>query len=277
MGQSVGQDKVLMHLNNDEFSDALKAIIRWTNGQLREFLFKNPIVLKKLRHEIFNDFWLSRLKATSIPCAPAFRFSEQPGIKNSELVGGYLLYFNVAEELQMGRAIDPEFTDTLSFHLKCEFLSSILLKLPEAEHSMLQEFAKTLFNLKGFAKMHGTPGYLLLANAYFHLAIHYQRFSLGDDASKGAYNFCWKFIHLSQLAENDSAESINNAYLGKGLAIATPFNLPTVLELKSFVLEHVNTELLPLSSRINAEHAAQSMYNKILNLQQTAAPLAPRP
>ena len=95
----------------------------------------------------------------------------------------------------------------------------------------MEEIAELLLNWKNLASEHGTPGFLLLANGYLHLAKiaaeqkDYTRY-------EAACACLWENLTLAELEEPQSAASIHNAYFGKGLELSNPLQIETIKTLK---------------------------------------------
>ncbi|KGP62731.1 hypothetical protein EP47_13660 [Legionella norrlandica] len=152
-------------------------------------------------------------------------------------------------------------------------LHLIFIELDKASEESLIKLGRILYNLEAFAKRHGCPGYLLLANGYIQLAIRYQLLNQ-EEQSAHAFQLCWKYLHLAELSENDSEESINNAYFGKGLALSNPVRLSTIAEMKSYCRKAAG-ELLNLDSQAHAEFGAYSMYRNVKEVNEVAEDAKP--
>lgn len=257
------------HLQNKQFAEALKVMMQWDNAQLAAFLSLHSNSLSIINNAIFDTFWAERLTALRLPTEPDFRFQEQPGLKNAEFVSGYLLFLLSlkSKSKNNGRRGKKLFkpADFLSFHSIRGDLHLIYLGLSEARVGDLIELMQTLYNLEVFAKLHRTPGYLLIANGYMQLAIHFKRLQLNERCAY-AFERCWQYLHIAQLDEKESTASINNAYFGKGIVLATPFKLSTISEMK-FHCQLIADSQLSINTQRIAEGAAKAMYKNILSLR----------
>lgn len=265
-------------LNNNQFDDALKQIKGWNDVQIAEFHRTYPQLHLQLSSEEFHDFWEQWRLKLRLPNYPDFRFMAQPGVNDADFVTGYLLYLlELKPEAGKKDEADKETgfrsTDYLSFHLVRKRLHSCYVSLGKAKEEDLLKIGRILYNLEVFAKLHGCPGYLLIANGYMQLAVAYLRLQQ-TDACSHAFQLCWQYLHLASLSEKDSQESIHNAYFGKGLVLSNPFNLKTVLEMKHYCLKAA-ADLLPLESQTRAEMDAYSMYHHVKNLRELAEDVRP--
>lgn len=254
--------KVLTCFSDKRYAEALKWINRWNNECLAQFLHHNPRALESIRELVFDAFWKQRLDDLRIPHDSMFRFIEQPGIKNADLVSGYLLFLlelkpKTAETSASDETCLFKPTDLLSFHLVRQRLHLMFLK-----EENLTAFSKVLSSLESFAKLQGAPGHLLLANGYMQLALRYQKLN-SYTRCQDAFKMCWKYLHIAELTQDVSQAAINNAYFGKGLVLATPFALATIFDMKSYLRSIAGSKLLPMANQVGAEYAAHFMYDNL--------------
>jgi len=263
--RKIPHQKLLACFSTQQYGKAKEIMNAWDNEQIAEFLFYNPAAQPAMRQNELDDFWEQRLAALRLPNDPDFCFKSQPGIRNADFVCGYLLYLLElkSKDNDTMAAVKDKFkpTDLISFHLIKRRLHFIFLSLRQAQEEDLQAFARVLYNLEAFAKTQGTPGYLVLANAYMQSALRYHKLQQKDQC-QSLFKMCWNYLHLADLAEIDSEVAINNAYFGKGLTLSTPFNLNTIAEIKSRC-KLMAGSFLPESNRISAEGSAESMYRKV--------------
>jgi hypothetical protein len=257
------QGRIASLLKNQSFVDVKREMELLNDGQLAEFLVAHPQLHEPLRSPELNEFWDERRKALRLPGKVDFRFMAQPGIKDADQVIGYLLFLlqlhvQKAKKEESVSALGVKPTDYLSIHCIRRHLHQIYLRLGKATEDDLISIAEFLYNLEAFAKLHQCPGFLLMANGYMQLALRYQQL-MREEECNAAFKLCWKFLHLAELSEHDSEESINNAYFGRGLVLSTPFNLDSIHEMKSHCLKAANT-CLSREETIGAEQAALSMY-----------------
>jgi hypothetical protein len=213
-----------------------------------------------------NEFWVEWRDKLRIASSPDFRFMAQPGIKDVELVIGYVSFLRSLE------AKDGN-VDYPSIYSVRRQLHQIFTELDNATEGDLQRIAGFLYNLEGFAKLQQCPGYLSLANGYMQLALRYQQMRI-EEQSAAAFQLCWKFLHLATLSEPHSTAAINNAYFGRGLSLSNPFRLQSVIEMKSYCRKAAD-ELLPLDAQTSAEKAAAIMYQHSKKLRDLAEDVRP--
>lgn len=265
--------KVAMDLlESKKYDEMLDGMDAWNNTQLARFLFIYPHSIELLNTDFFAEFWRERRENLRVTAASDFRFMTQERLSDAHLVAGYLLYLQSAVEPKKPETDGRQMTSTdyLSFHLVFKHLHSMLKALSSDED--LKVLAATLYNLESFAKMHGCPGFLLLANGYLQIAVHYQRSGI-DNNSRDAYTLCWNYLHLAELSESDSMAAINNAYFGRGLKLSNPLRLETICEMKGSCLSSAG-DLLEIDIRDDAECNAAHTYK---NMAQTdGAEIAPR-
>ncbi|KTD67578.1 Ankyrin repeat protein [Legionella shakespearei DSM 23087] len=257
---------VATFLDDANFSEVIKHMRAWNSEQLAEFQLHYPHAIDHLKEPEFDDFWEAWRDKLRIPGSPDFRFMAQPGIKDVELVIGYVSFL-----------LDLEAKDAKggypSIYSVRRQLHQIYTELNHATEEDLQRTAGFLYNLEAFAKLQQCPGYLALANGYMQLALRYQQMRL-EEQSAAAFQLCWKFLHLAALSEPHSQEAINNAYFGRGLSLSNPFRLQSVIEMKSYCRKAAD-ELLPLDAQTSAEKAAVIMYrhsNKLRDLAEDVRP-----
>lgn len=255
--------KVISYLNANQFDAAIDLMSIWNNEQLALFQFHHSTLLSTLKSSVFDDFWQKKRAELRLPNNPDFRFLAQPMIHDADLVTGYLLYLLELKPQQAGRLINNndggfKATDFLSIHLVRLRLLRLYHVLEQATEKDLEKLSRILFNLEGFAKVQGCPGYLLLADGYVQLALRYQK-KQQEVECKAAYQLCWKYLHLATLSEPDSEESINNAYFGKGIVLSNPFKLNTIAEMKDYCRKAADV-LLPLVTQAGEEQLAKKMY-----------------
>lgn len=248
-------------LKGEKYDVMLASMNAWNNSQLAHFLFLYPLSIELLNTDFFTDFWRERRENLRVTALSDFRFMAQERLSDADLVGGYLLFLHSAVEPKKHELDERQMTSTdyLSFHIVFKHLHSMLKRLSADED--LNVFAATLYNLESFAKMHGCPGFLLLANNYLQIAVRYQRsgtFNIGQDA----YRLCWNYLHLAELSESDSTAAINNAYFGCGLKLSNPLRLETISAMKESCLNSAGG-LLEINIRDDAECDAAQIYKNM--------------
>lgn len=264
------QGRIASLLKTDAFDDVKKEMGRLNDTQLAKFLLSYPQLYEQLRSSELNEFWDERRKSLRLPGTVDFRFMPQPGIKHADQVIGYLLFLlqlhtQKIKPQQSASSLGVKPSDYLSIHCIRRHLHHLYLTLDKASEDDLRTFAEFLYNLEAFAKLHQCPGFLLVANGYMQLALRYQQL-MHEDQCNAAFKLCWKFLHIAELSEHTSKESINNAYFGRGIVLSTPFNLDSIHEMKSYFLKAANT-YVSREDIIGAEQAALSMYQHATSLR----------
>lgn len=262
LSNSLPFETVLAHLSNSQFALAIDQMKLWKNQRLAEFLFNHSKLHKLLQLPDFNEFWEERRYELHISTDPFFSFKPQPGVPDCDLVAGYLLY------LLEQKITHPEFLtdDFLSFHLIRHRLHGYTVKIADLKSGFelkLGQLDKYLYNLEGFAKQQGCPGYLLLAYGYLQAALFNQQ--LSKVTCEESFKYCWKYLHLAALSEKDSEAAIHNAYFGKGLVLSNPFELDTIPRLKEYYRELAGNFLTP-KGQSAMEQSALITYQQINTL-----------
>lgn len=265
-------------LDAKDFTSVMKLMSSWNNEQLAELLFHFPHLLEQFRLPEFEDFWETWRDKLRLPNTPDFRFMPQPGIKDADLVIGYVLFLlelksKDATDERGDTEVDMKPTDYLSIHSIRHKLHQIYVVIEQANETDLEHLTCVLYNLEAFAKLHQCPGYLLLANGYMQLALRYQQMR-NTEPCTASFQLCWKFLHLAALSEPHSEESINNAYFGKGLSRSNPFRLESIVEMKGYCRKAA-ADLLPLDLQNGAEKAASVMYQHTQKMKDLAGDVSP--
>lgn len=261
---------VATFLNNTNFSAVIKLMSAWNYEQLAEFQLQFPHAIEHLRKPDFDRFWDEWRGKLRLPNNPDFRFMAQPGVKDVDLVVGYVSFLLGLEPKPHE---EVKHNDCLSIYSVRRQLHQIYTELEHATEEDLQRIAGFLYNLEAFAKVQQCPGYLVLANGYMQLALRYQQMRM-EEQSKTAFQLCWKFLHLAALSEPHSQEAINNAYFGRGLSLSNAFRLKSVIEMKSYCRKAAD-DLLPLDAQTGAEKAAVIMYQHSKKLKDLAEDVRP--
>lgn len=253
--------KAMSLLEQGQLNELVACIKLWNNSQLAEFLVTYPKSVSLLNTDFFSDFWQERRNNIRITGMPEFRFMAQEQLSDADLVVGYLLFSYSAIKPKEASGSEKQITSTdyLSFHLIFKHLHHVYKSLAGDED--LKKLAAILYNLESSAKIHGCPGFLLLANGYLQLAVRYQHSGLRN-ISQDAYKLCWKYLHLAELSEADSKAEINNAYFGKGLMLSNPLKLATIDEMKTNCCSLAET-LLTAAIKVGAEREAEHSYQRV--------------
>ena len=121
-----------------------------------------------------------------------------------------------------------------------------------------ESVARLLEDWETFANLQGTPGYLLLASGYLQLA----KIALDTEHTEqhhAAYYSAWKYLHLAKLSEPYCAAAINNAWFGKGMGLANPFQFNSIDEM-ILCCSSVAKNSLTESDKYSAESEAKRLF-----------------
>ena len=223
------------HLEKGEHQEAAALMLQWQSAYIAIFQQQFPEHKKTLRHADFDEFWQKRRESLRLSASPSFRFQRQPSLNDADFVTGYINYLMALKnkdsrqyEEYLAMAIDHG-----SLHAVQTVVHSLIMannKHPDYAVNL----SKQLLLLDKFAERFGTPGYLLLANGYLHVAISTIGKPEAVAQNSAAFSFVWKNLHLAHLAEEDSAAAIHNAYFGKGVAASNSFKIASINKM----LEH---------------------------------------
>ena len=219
-------------LDSAKFPEAIEKMRPWNKSWLHQFYETYPHRYRILQHTDFNDFWAERRAGLNSKVA----FVAQKNISDIDFVLGYVFYLLVLKnEASHSKA---HFTKYLklalefhSIHAAQTIFHEMIIKTDSDKTKQMEEIAELLLNWKNLASEHGTPGFLLLANGYLHLAKiaaeqkDYTRY-------EAACACLWENLTLAELEEPQSAASIHNAYFGKGLELSNPLQIETIKTLK---------------------------------------------
>jgi len=252
------EEKLRAFLKAQQFREAAQWVTSWTNKQLAQFQCANPQYHNLLQEPAFDEFWHNRLTTLRLGKHPSFHFQSQPGLKDADLVTGYLLYILAVKKGDKELESRADFVNNVSMHLVRQRLHSVFIQLDQANQAEVEKFAAHLYNLEAFARLHGSPGYLLLTNGYMQLGFRYKQLMAMEQVA-ASYQTAWKYLHLAQLAEEGSEASINNAYFGQGLGLSNPYQLNSLAEMKA-LCTNVAGDLLPLTTQRIEENNARLAY-----------------
>ncbi len=258
--KACSSDKVVRCLKNNQTAEAIGMMKLWSNEQLGQFLLSNISLRSSWIGSDFSAFWTDRLSQLRVPSKSTFRFMPQPNVLNADLVTGYLIYLLELQARNQGQVLEGKDSGLIFFYLMRKHLHDVYLLIPQYKTQDMEQLSKVLYNLEQFAKEQGCPGYLLLANGYLQLAVGFQR-QHNMEHCELSFNLCWKYLHLAALSEKDSIASINNAYFGEGIILATPFKLASISEMKNHCLKAAG-DVLTATGQKGAEQAAERMYQK---------------
>ncbi len=214
-------------------------------------------------YDYFNDLWAEK----RADLYSKFAFVEQYKLKDIDFVCGYV-YYILAHQAKSNN--DPQhYIDYLkkavrhnSIHSAQTLLHDFIMEERCNKNDTLEDGVALLNNWSRLAEVHGTPGYLLLANGYLHLVRGGSELQ-HSDLYEHACLCLWKNLTLAELYESHSEDSIKNAYFGQGLALSNPFKITTIEVLK----EKCETLVPDISLRERAEEQAHHSFENHENYQ----------
>ncbi|QRN03329.1 hypothetical protein GH742_05315 [Legionella sp. MW5194] len=221
-------------LHEKAFEAVIALLSSWSASKLAEFCMKSPDLYDILKSNAFDEFWKERRQTIS-----KYAFKAQHGVCDADLTVGHTLYLLAQREKAQGNL--QRYQEYLSQALNCHsihaaqsWVHEIVIAADKPDLNFIQTFAAILYSRESLAKRHGTPGYLLLANGYFHLL--HALTQINREASpnewktqyEGSLFSLWKSLFLARQAEKQSTEAIHNAYYGCGLKNSNPFSLETI-------------------------------------------------
>lgn len=206
-----------------------------------------------------QPFWENKFNRLRIVNEPGFQFRNPEPQSTADFYCGYVLYLAALKQKQMGREEHYEEYLQLSLSTFNSFyaIQEIVLSLIKAckdSHTNAEALYKFIISQNSQIEQFKTPGYLLLANAYFYLAEFYQEEDL-KLVSVGCYKTCWEKLYMAGLLEENSEREIHNAYFGHGLAASNVLGLNSINQIKDNCLK-IASQALPYPVRISIERAA---------------------
>lgn len=240
------------HLKKGNYSAAMERMSKWQLAYLALFQEEFPHQKETLKHPDFTMFWQKRLESLSLNQKPSFHFQSQETIDDYDTVTGYVFYLLALKAKKESSADYNYYLNKAishsSFHALQKYLHDVETIPTQKDESYCLALVETLQKLDPFINQLGSPGYLLLANGYLHIAIHAKNIDNSQLMIDGAFQCVWKYLNLALFAEKYSAAAIHNAYFGLGLTHSNPFNLPTLKDM----LERCRTiagDALPLPTQ----------------------------
>lgn len=272
------QFKILdRYLKQGLFDDATKFMLRWQDAYLAFFQQQFPEHRQTLSQDAFIPFWQQRLAALSLTERPGFHFMAQKNVSDADFVVGYVFYLlalkyhKKGDEAEYKRYIDQAMAYS-SFHAIRLILQPLVKPKNPITADCVTTLAETLHNLRSFADDHASPGYLVLADGYLHLAAFAKK---ADNLAvcETAFTQAWKYLHLARLATADSSAEINNAYFGLGLEHGTTFKFDSIEKMLDACLKLAGkTLMLPQQNFLKNEAARE--YGELIKAHKDPAPKA---
>lgn len=243
-------------LDSAQFPQAIEKMRPWSKVWLNQFHQTYPHRYRILRHEDFDGFWAERRKALN----PRVKFAAQKRILDIDLVLGYVFYlFALKAKEQYPEAKFIEYLKlSLNFnsiHAAQTYLHKMILSNDEDKVKKTEAIAALLYNWENLASKHGTPGYLLLANGYLHLAQITSELKESGRYEAACF-YLWKHLIQAELEESQSETSIHNAYFGEGLKLSNPEKIDTIETMK----EKASQLILDESIKSRAEKTVRAAF-----------------
>lgn len=248
-------------LKEQQWQEALQELLTWQPVLLASFYIENIEYQLFLKNDVFIKLWEVKINQLKNHALGEFNFVIQPDLAGYNLFIGYFFYLNALRSKQQKE--DFTYTAQLknamnyqSFHAHQTVLHELFITPVLKLEDKLENIVKTLFSWEAFAKLHGTPGNLLLAKGYMQLA-KLSADCESDIQAKTAYFLAWRHLHLAKHYEKKSEESINNAYFGQGLGLSNPFGFKTINEMLLACSKVAHNQLSALDKSRAEEEAKQ--------------------
>ena len=237
-------------------SDAIAIMALWSDVQLNEFYLNYPHRYRILTYPSFKSFWVTRRENLN----QRIGFKAQKHLSDTNFVLGYVFYLIALTAKKNEKHQDYWKYLDKAFELHSIHAAQMLLqeKVGSKEKSSIEKIAtitQFLAQCEYLAKKHGTPGFLLLANGYLHVAKIAADLKDQDYYESACYEL-WRNLTLAELAESQSTNDIHNAYFGKGLALSNSFQLTSIAEMKAKASELIQDKTI----KERAESRARSLF-----------------
>lgn len=228
--------KVNIMLADGQYNDAANELMAWQAAPLARYYRENAPHQKTLKKPEFNELWHAKLDSLHLKESPDFKFVSQPGILDADIFLGYVFYLLAIKSKQGQKPYDyRQYLKQAMIHHSIAAHQTCLHEIIIAENPNHQDAGEALARLLEdwvlVANLQGTPGYLLLASGYVHLA----ELALANGHSeehRNAYYAAWKYLHMAALSEQYCDAAINNAYFGEGMRMANLFEFESIGEMK---------------------------------------------
>lgn len=174
------------------------------------------------RSSSLSKYWLQEwLKIQT----DGYQMQAQPLINYFDLYRGYYFYLlavdvfaenhdamseQVIEYLSKAQAYD-------SFHAACQLNGYLLKALKQTQTQDKVNFPAILAPLEKLAKLHLTPGYILLARTHFEWAQFNTRFAGSGSKVTESYGMALRYVYMAEQLEPYSRQSLANACVGGDL------------------------------------------------------------
>jgi hypothetical protein len=223
-------------LKQTQWRAAIIKMQSWQVAYLALFQQEYPHHQASLKRAEFNSFWQKQLMLLGQTVEKHFHFEPQPGIHPMDWVSGYVFYLlalKSRENKQMSNyhLYLQSALGYQSFHALRLWMHEIIIRKEVSSFSSCQSLLTMVEQFYSIAKAHGSPGYLLLVNAYLQIALRAKGLSETQDMKKNAFAQLWRSLYFAKCMETQSKESVHNAYLGFGLSYSNALKANSIDEL----------------------------------------------
>lgn len=223
------KEKIEENIANIIIATDLKIIIK--------FIEKSSTFAQFLQAEIFDDFWKEVWRNMGKNASKEYSvgFLPQKQITCMNLFLGNF-YYNRSRLIreQSENQYTPEELKYLykaqeynSFHALNALNKYDLNNLNQAIINKQNIDLQPILDRATKAKIHLTPGYVLLAETCCAIAEYNKKVLRSDAAVESSYLMAIKYISLGKVFLSQSKNSINNAYYGKGFSFCNNLGLNT--------------------------------------------------
>ena len=274
-------------------------VVYLNNFILKELLYllmENKESLGELMDEKYDFYWNRELLNLCISdeSEEPFYFKLPSHISSLEFLIGYTLFADFltdTEEEQEEEQLPYLFSLTTIFH-SYHFLEVSCMLLIYSLHAVDQkineeQLTRYLNTLTQEAHYHQTPGYLLLARLYFHLALikkeeiakisvdesnamtNKERAVLANQEMDVLTHRMITYLELAELLEEESGNEIHNAYLGESIARSNLFSLDNISDLKKRYISELSFDYIPLTCQTLFALVSNEQNNRNVQLAQS--------
>ncbi len=247
--------------------EACRQISSWQHAYLALFQEQFPQHKEKLILSDFAVFWQQRRESLRLSGYPDFRFQAQVGLDDADFVTGYIFYLLALKgkkdnQVKLYNGYLSQAIAHNSFHAIQKLLHDLETDNTDKNEGYCIRLVEKLQQLDESINQHGSPGYLLLANGYLHVALQAKRIEDAQAMSAAAFSCVWKYLNLAKFATENSTATTHNAYFGLDLAHSNPFNLPSIDSMLD-ECRGLAGDALPLTTQKLIKNQTRYDYNKL--------------
>lgn len=256
-------DVLLRNAKNcdDDFPQLIKFLDSFQLIELVSLLGEHHDLFQELMDEAYEPYWCNVLADMPVSTERTdFRFKKSANISAVEYLVGYiqtLLFIKKSSIDDYDAFFALAFTYN-SYYALNKGIERLVLSLYEKTIPVNQDSINMYLAIaETVVSYHGTPGYLALANLYFHLGLINKAKSAAlsrDDiemrpeilGQMDAYvGNAFRQLVMAELLFDASQNEIHNAYFGQGLACSNPFQLDSIAAMKRLLNSVFPDSLLP--------------------------------